>query len=247
MSSTSFLDLTNKLLIMLNEVEIEQDEFATVRGKAKAAKEAIRYAVKDINSQQHHWPFNAAEHTVTLSVGVEEYAWPDNFKIADWNSFQIQKDDTLNVETTTLAVINRDEWYKYLRDKDYDSETDGIGLPKFCFEAHGRGFGVSPSPDEAYTLKFRYYLFPTELDLYSDTSRIPTEWDHVIVQGGMYYMYLFDDNDERAAVTESKFRAGLAKMRSILVNKYITVTDTVINHGGGYNRSNAYYKDPRYL
>ena len=245
MASTSFLELTNKLLRMLNEVEIEESQFNDVRGKPAAAKDAIRYAVNDINSQQHHWPFNAAEHTITLTIGQEEYPWPENFKVADWNSFQIQKDDTLNITNSNLRAITKDEWYKYFRDVDYDSETDGRSIPQFVFEAHGRGFGVSPSPDEEYSLKYRYYLFPTELSLSTDTSRIPTEWDHVIVQGGMYYMYMYDDNDERAAVTNKKFLTSLAKMRSILVNNYLYMVDTRVNFGGGWNRS-VNYKDSRY-
>jgi len=246
MANTSFLELTNKLLRMLNEVEIQSSEFATVRGKPAAAKDAVRYAIKDINSQQHHWPFNAAEHEIVLTVGQEEYPWPENFKVPDWNSFQIQKDDTLNIQSSTLRPITRDEWYKHFRDGDYDAETDGTEMPKFVFEAHGRGFGLSPSPDQAYTLKYRYYLFPTEMELSTDTCRIPTEWDHVIVQGGMYYMFMYDDNDERAAVTNKKFLTSLAKMRSILINNYLYMADTRVNFGGGLTNS-PNYRDPRYV
>ena len=118
-------------------------------------KDAVKAAVAKINQAEFEWPFNAAEETDTLVVGQEEYSWPSFYKIADWNSFQIQEDTAQGVSFTTLKHIDRDEWYKKHRDNDYSSGADGISVPRFVFPSHGNGYGVSPSPDKAYTLKIQ--------------------------------------------------------------------------------------------
>ena len=61
------------------------------------------------------------------------------------------------------------------------------------FPSSGNGYGVSPSPDKTYTIKFRYYQTHTDLNLFSDQTLVPTSHDAVIVDGALFYMYLFKD------------------------------------------------------
>ena len=121
---STYMGLTNRLLRRLNEVEITESDFLSARGLQATAKDCILDTVREINTVRIDWPFNAVEHTQTLEVGVEEYAWPLAFIAADWNSFQIQKDDTLNITHKRLTPVSREEWYEKRRDIDYDSETD---------------------------------------------------------------------------------------------------------------------------
>ena len=215
---TTFLNLTNSLLRRLNEVEIAEAEFSGVRGVQSLSKDAVQNSINKINQAEYKWPFNAAEHTQVLAVGQEEYSWPSSFKVADWNTFQLQKDDTLNTNHMTLQTISRYAW-----------------------PGHGNGYGVSPSPDKAYTLKFRYYLQPTALSNFSDTSRIPDTYDHVILDGALYYMYMFRDNPEQAGVTSQLFLQGIKEMQGILINKYQSVRDTRIQRQRGLRTSFSNY------
>ena len=223
---STFLELTNKVLRRLNEVEITQTEFASVRGVQALAKDAVRNAVAKINQAESNWPFNAAEHERVLVVGQEEYAWPPFFKSADWTSFQIQKDEPLNVDYRRLDFISTDQWYINHRDNDFNSELDGRGVPSLVFPSHGAGYGVSPSPDKPYRLRFRYYLSGVDLQAFNDTSRIPEIYDHVIVEGALYYMYMFKDNPESTQIAVLSFQQGIAEMRSILINRYNRMYDT---------------------
>ncbi len=225
---STYIDLCNKVLRRLNEVEIAQDDFANVRGVQALTKDSVKAAVAKINQAEFEWPFNAAEHTETLVVGQEEYTWPTYYKIADWNTFQILKNDSQNTGHKTLTHIDRDEWYKNHRDADYDAGSAGRGVPDFVFPSHGNGFGVTPSPDKAYQLRFRYYLNYSDLTNFNDVTRIPESFDTVIIDGALYHLYMFKDNLESAQAAFIAFEKGIKDLQTLFINSYDYVRDTRI-------------------
>ena len=227
--ASTFLELTNRLLRKLNEVEIAEADFANTRGVQSLAKDAIVDAISQINQAEFEWPFNAAQHTQLLDVGREEYSWPQFFKVVDWNSFQIQQNPALGIEHRILNFISRDEYYKNYKNTDDGSTTIGISCPSLVSSAHGNGYIVSPSPDKEYSLQFRYYLNNVGLVSHGDQTRIPSTYDNVIIDGALYYMYMFRDNPESAGVTIQVFQQAIKNMQSILINKYSRVYDTRMN------------------
>jgi len=216
------------VLRRINEVEIAQADFGTVRGVQALVKDAVRAAIAKINQAEFEWPFNASEHTQVLSAGRTEYDWPDYFKIADFNSFQIQKDDSLATGYKTLSAIERDDWYREYRDTDYEAGSAGRGIPDFVFPSHGTGFGVTPSPDKAYSVRFRYYLNYADLTAYDDVTRIPESFDTVIVDGALYHLYMFKDNLDAANAAFIAFQSGLKDLQTLYINSYQSVRDTRI-------------------
>lgn len=225
---STYIDLCNKVLRRLNEVEIAVGDFPTVRGVQALVKDAVRSSIAKINQAEFEWPFNAAEHTETLVAGQTEYVWPSYFKVSDWNTFQIQKDDSLGVSYKTLSLINRDEWYAQHRDADYEAGSAGRKVPDFVFPSHGNGFGVSPSPDAAYKVRFRYYLNYSDLTNYNDVTRIPESFDTVIVDGALYHLNLFKDNLESAQAAFAAFEAGIKDLQTLYINSYEYIRDTRI-------------------
>lgn len=225
---STYIDLCNKVLRRLNEVEIAVGDFPTVRGVQALVKDAVRSSIAKINQAEFEWPFNAAEHTETLVAGQTEYVWPSYFKVSDWNTFQIQKDDSLGVSYKTLSLINRDEWYAQHRDDDYEAGSAGRKVPDFVFPSHGNGFGVSPSPDAAYKVRFRYYLNYSDLTNYNDVTRIPESFDTVIVDGALYHLNLFKDNLESAQAAFAAFEAGIKDLQTLYINNYEYIRDTRI-------------------
>jgi hypothetical protein len=216
------------VLRRINEVEIAQADFGTVRGVQALVKDAVRAAIAKINQAEFEWPFNASEHTQVLTAGRTEYDWPDYFKIADFNSFQIQKDDSLATGYKTLSAIERDDWYRDYRDTDYEAGSAGRGVPDFVFPSHGTGFGVTPSPDKAYSVRFRYYLNYADLTAYDDVTRIPESFDTVIVDGALYHLYMFKDNLDAANAAFIAFQSGLKDLQTLYINSYQSVRDTRI-------------------
>jgi hypothetical protein len=223
---TTYIDLCNQVLRRLNEVEIAVGDFPTVRGVQALVKDAVKAAVAKINQAEFEWPFNAAEHTQTLVAGQTEYTWPDYFKVSDWNSFQIQKDESLNVGYQVLKSIDRDEWYKSYRDADYEAGSAGRGIPNYVFQGHGNGFGVTPSPDAAYRVRFRYYLNYSDLQNYNDVTRIPESFDTVIVDGALYHLYMFKDNIESAQAAFMAFEKGIKDLQTLYINNYEYIRDS---------------------
>lgn len=217
MASTTFLNLTNQLLRRINEVEIAQADFASVRGVQAVAKDAINSSINEINMQEFEWPFNAVSTSQVLVAGTEEYSFPAALKSVDWDSFHLVADDTLGTNGAHLVRISKDTRYKYLKNDDDNAGADGTDAPVFVY-ATPTGFGVSPSPDEAYTITYNYFAKPTQLSAYDSTSAIDTVYDETIFQGALYHFYMFRDNTDQADRAQQRFRQLINRMRTILIN-----------------------------
>lgn len=232
---TTYLDLTNRLLRRINEVEITDSQFSSVRGLQAAAKDAILDAVREINNRKNYWIFNAESGSQLLTVGQEEYTWPADFASVDWNSFYIEKDDTIGNNTLPLIPINRTEWYSKYRPLDFDTGSTGRSTPTYVFaSASGGGWGISPSPLEANTVKFRYYKIPTDLSASTDVCNIPSRFDYVIIAGGLYHLNLFKDNAESTMISEKTFYRGIADMVRQVISWPVKADDTRIQTTWGY-------------
>ena len=226
---STYISLCNQVARRLNEVEIVDSDFASATGVQSVIKDAVKAAVAKINQMEFEWPFNAAEETDTLIVGQEEYIWPTFYKIADWNSFQIQADATLGAGFTTLKFIERDEYYSKYRDIDATAGSAGTSLPRFIFPSHGNGYGVSPSPNKAYTLKFRYFLNFSDSTNFDDVTRIPESYDTVLIDGALYHMYVFKSNMEAAQAAFAAYEQGVKNLQSLYINNYSSIRDTRIS------------------
>lgn len=226
---STYLDLTNQLLRRLNEVEIAQADFPSVRGVQATAKDAVKNAIAKINQAEYEWPFNAVQHTQLLVVGQEEYSWPQYLKVADFNSFQLQPNSSLGVQATQLKFIDRDTYYRNFKDLDDNAGATGRAIPTTVAEGFGNGYAVTPSPDQAYTIKFRYYQTHNDLVAYGDLTRVPDTYDNVIIEGALMQMYMFRDNMEAAGISAQLFQQGVKEMQGILMNKYEAIRDTRIS------------------
>jgi hypothetical protein len=208
---TTYISLCNQVLRRLNEVEIADADFASVRGVHALVKDAIKSAVAQINQAEFGWPFNAASHTQVLTAGTSEYSWPTFYKIADFNSFQIVENATLGSSYRILEYMDRDEWYQDHRDTDFSAGSAGRTIPTHIFNAHGNGFGVTPSPNKAYSVTFKYFLN------YSD------------IVGALYHMYMFKDNLEAAQSSYEIYLQGIKNLQSLYINNYEYIRDTRIS------------------
>tara|TARA_R110001592_G_scaffold158685_1_gene389867 strand:- start:717 stop:1406 length:690 start_codon:yes stop_codon:yes gene_type:complete len=227
--ASSYISLCNQVLRRLNEVEIVEGDFLSTTGMQSLVKDAVKSSVAKINQSEFTWPFNAAEETDTLVVGQSEYSWPSFFKVADYNTFQIQADTSLGVSFNTLRFLERDEWYSKYKDIDDQAGSAGISAPIYIFPGHGNGYGVSPSPNKTYSLKFRYYLNFSDITAATDVTRIPESYDTVIIDGAVYFLYMFKDNLEASQATYLAFEQGIKDLQSLYINNYQAVRDTRVS------------------
>lgn len=217
MGTKTFLQYANDLLVPFGETQIASSDWASLTGPQLAAKKAVIWAVDEIMSRERKWPFNRQEGEQVLTIGTVEYAWPSGYREVDMKSFYIEKDDSLNINTTKLTSIDQEEWYRHHRETDLDNTTAGRRIPDYVFRTSGK-FGVTPSPDKAYTVKFTYFSIPTRMSAYDDTTTIPDEYEHVVISHAQVWMNFFYENDEQMNLARERAKEYLKDMRSILIN-----------------------------
>ena len=242
--ATTYLELTNKLLRRLNEVTLTETTFPSARNIQASAKDFIVDAVDEIQAREHEWPFNSGTGSQLLTVGQKLYNFDPGTTTVDWESFRIQKDDTLSVNTTPLRFINQDTWYKLQRRFDDNSDPDGLRVPNFVFATNSGGFGVTPSPNQAYTVLYNRFIEPARMEEFDDTTTIPSRFDYVIINFALKHFNMHKDNAEQSQLSDQLAERSLSQMRTMMMNKQDKMEDTRSNYGG-LRWAGEYYIDDR--
>jgi hypothetical protein len=213
------MSLCNKVLRQLNEVELQQANFSSSGGFHASVRDAVNYAIKDINQSEHQWPFNHKSTTQVLTDGTQKYALPSDYKVIDWNTFYLEPDNNLNVKGRPLHLFQYDFWHLNLRASDEDRK----GEPEGVVFTQNDNFIVTPTPDKAYTISYEYWGNGSELVNHDDVPNIPQRFSNAIVEGALMWAYRFRDNYEQAETMEDQFGKTIAEMRTLLINKYTRV------------------------
>ena len=119
------------------------------------------------------------------------------------------------------------------------AQFDNGAVPRFIVRTLDNNFLLFPFPNRAYTLKFDYFAFPTDLSAHSDTTTIPARFDPVIIDGATAYVYQYRGETTQYQLNFSRFEQGIKNMQSLLVNKYEYVRSTMIQQPSGYFSSGA--------
>lgn len=230
----NFLGLVNDINRRLNEVELTSNNFLNAKGFYGQAKEAVNSAIQDINQLQHEWAWNHVTQEETLTDGVTRYPFPNDAKVIDFDSFRIKHSSTLNNQTQRLKIISYEEYLDKFVDQEYNPDTSLLDTPAYVFRAPGLEFGVVPAPKEDYELIYEYYRNTIDLVNPSDVPSVPEMYRNVIVDGSMYYAYMFRGNTQDATVAKAKFEQGLKAMRIMLINRYDYVRSTALQQNSRY-------------
>lgn len=227
--SSTFISLVNKALKRLNEVEISNDtQFLTVTGFHSHAKDAVNSAIRDINSEQVQWPFNHVTRRQVLEKGRVFYTFPVDTKIVDFDTFRIVRDDVLKVRGQWLRPISYEDYIRHHRDWDEALDDQDFNIPRYVYRTQDNNWGVSPPPDAPYTVQYEYFRQPTTMIAATDTTTLPEQYESIILDGAMYYLYMFRENAVAAEQARQKFKEGVKQMRTVLINRDINVTSTYI-------------------
>ena len=216
----NYLDLTNEVNRRLNEVELTSANFANAAGFYGQVKDSVNSSIRDINHIHYEWPFNHVLAEEVLSSGITRYAFPSDANTIDFDTFRIKADATLGNQTKKLAVTSYEDYLTNAVDQEYSTDTSKLAVPTKVFHCPSLEYGVSPAPDQAYTVFYEYYRIPVDLESYTDVPSIPERFRHVIVDGAMFYAYMFRGNEQSANIAKGKFEEGVKRMRTMLVNRY---------------------------
>ena len=216
-----FLGLTNDICRRLNETELTSAQFPTAVGVYSQLKDSVNAAIRDINQSHFTWPFNHNYDQITLTAGQMRYPLPTNTKYTDFDTVRLERDLTLGVTARRLTQLSYDEYVNRYIDQEYITNVAEGTSPEYVVRSQDGDIIVAPMPDKAYSIKYEYYMYPADLVNDTDVPTIPYRYRHVIVDGGMYYAYMFRDNIESARTAFQKFEAGMKRMRTQSINENV--------------------------
>lgn len=232
--SYDFLGLVNDINKRVNETELSTSNFASANGFYALAKDCVNSAIRDINQNEFSWPFNYVEQEDTLIAGQMRYPIPFDAKWVDYNTFRIKRNDTFGNRTQKLHPIDY-EWYLQNElDDEYNINSAIRGLPVSVARAPAGEFIVHPAPDRAYDLVYEYYVTPVDLVNATDVPTIPHQFRHVIIDGAMFYVYSFRNDESGRDTTYEKFTIGIKNMRKAYINRFEYVRDTRVDRSSFY-------------
>ena len=303
----SFLTLTNKVLVKLNEVELTSSNFTSARGVQVQAQNAVNEAIRYINQREFNYPFNHSTQSETLVPGTVRYSIPTTAKTVDYNTFRIVKDTDTNTSGGRLRKLDYNEYINaYITQEDEittttlnGSHSDSVttltltsttgfdstgkvyigseiitytgilgndltgctrGAESTTASAHASGVQVAqfdsgsapiyvvrtldnnyllyPYPEKAYTLKYDFFTFPSDMSAHSDTTTIPDRFSPVIVDGAVSYVYQYRGETQQYGIAFARFEQGIKNMQTLLVNKFEYVRSTYIPYTGNTTGSN---------
>jgi hypothetical protein len=225
----TFINLTNELLRRLNEVQITESEFTSVKNVQALAKDAINSATRQMLQDAQEWPFLLTTTTQTLAAGTGTYDFPADYSKADWDTFYIRQLTSENNTPKKLRLTTFDQYISYYKPLEDLGGESSRSDPDLVYMTLEEKFGVHPIPDAAYVIEYRYFKFPADLTESSDVSVVPDRFKHVLIDGAMMYMMLFRSNEQSAAMHSQKFEQGIDMMRRLLLDYPVNVISTMIN------------------
>lgn len=222
-----FLSLTNTVLRRFNEVELTSATFGAAKGFHAQVKDAVNYAIRDINASGVEWPFNWTTLDTVLTLNTNRYAYPVTAKTVDLESFRLMRDPDNGLDATQhLRPISYDEWRQRHADEESAASTSS-STPFRVLLTKNQEWIVSPPPDKAYTVRFEYYAQPTDLVAATDETNIPVPYRFVIVDGACIHCNLFRTDMEATSALSKLYERGLKDMRKNLINRDDYVRSTV--------------------
>lgn len=233
-----YVNLVNEVLRRMNEVELDigGDGFSDVRNLQALAKDAVNSSVREILQISQEWPFTLNTYTQALTAGVGVYDFPADFSKADWDTFYIKKLVSKDNSPMRLPVVTFNDYIRNFRGQEDSSGVSGYSIPSTVYKTQDTKFGVTPLPDDAYEVEYRYWSYPNDMTLYNDVCIIPDRFKTVLVDGAAMYLMRFRANEQGGAIHQQKFEDGIKNMRRLLLDSPSYVSSTIIA-GRSFNKN----------
>lgn len=225
----NYVELVNQALRRVNEVELDigGDGFSDARNLQGLAKDAVNSSIREILQHAQEWPFTLKTYTQTLTAGTGEYDFASDASKVDWDTFYLKRLSSKSNSPAKLPVITYEDYLRYYRANEDVGGTDARTTPAMVYQTEDLKFGVTPLPDDAYEIEYRYWSYPSDLSAYDDISIIPDRYNTVVTDGAVMYLLRFRANEQGAALHQQKFEKGMDDMRRLLLKSPLYLTSTV--------------------
>jgi|TARA_R110002020_G_scaffold24432_2_gene80515 hypothetical protein len=236
----NYLNLCNRVLHALNEVELTSSNFANSKGIQTAVKEFINRSVNDIYTSELEWPFLHTDGTITTVAGTAEYSLVSGYKSVDVDTVYLIEAST---DVKILSYIPYNQFTNQFRERDLDpTTTDNRAKPEYFYLTQDDKLGLTPIPDKEYTVYYEYWATHTDLDASTDEPAVPARYQDTIVTRAEYYVHQLRSNIDAASMKHKEYEKKIERMRVDLINKPDYMKSTAITSG---IRSNT--RHPKYF
>lgn len=226
----NYVTLVNQALRRVNEVQLDigGDGFSDARNLQGLAKDAINSSIRELLQFTQEWPFTFTTYTQALTAGTGIYALASDASKVDWDTFYIKRLSSKSNTPEKLPVITYEDYLRYHRTNEDVGGAGAYSVPTKIYQTEDLKFGVTPLPDDAYEIEYRYWSYPDDMTQYDDVCIIPDRFNTVIVDGAVMYLMRFRANEQSAALHQQKFEQGMDNMRRLLLDSPLYLTSTVI-------------------
>jgi len=167
--------------------------------------------VEDIGDFKYvNFTFTATGTTtyISFSQAVDTQVDIDNVAVAE--DFHPKK----------LKYLSYEEFQETLKERDRNIDISRLAEPMYVYRTQDEKFGLSPVPDKSsYTIGYEYWKTTTVLSSDTDTSDIPTRYEHAVIAKARYYAAVLRSDTATAQASLTEFADHMKKMRIELVNK----------------------------
>ena len=212
----------------MGEVTLDSTEFDGARNIQALAKNAVNSSIRELMHGAQEWPFALTTNTQTLTVGTGQYSFPSNTSVVDWESFYLKKLTAADNDPTRLSVLTYTDYLDNHRPREDMNGTGGYGPAIAVYQTQESKFGVTPIPDQAYQIEYKYWSFPVDLSSSTDVCIVPDRFTSVLLDGAMFYMLMFRSNEQGATMYKEKFDTGVRTMRRLLLDEPMYMRSTII-------------------
>lgn len=210
----NYLQLTNAVLREINEVEVTS--ISSTRGIQTSVKDFINKAQRDIINSEVEWPFTVVNQSFSTVAGTAEYSREADAKTVDFDSFTVQKSGEAERK---LRYLSFNEYLDAKNEADTNPDTSARAVPEFVYQTPDNKIGLSPVPDDAYTVRYYYYQTSTDMSDATDTPVIPERFHDVIVNRARYYAHMLRSDVQFSQLAMRDYTDGLSRMRVELINR----------------------------
>ena len=112
------------------------------------------------------------------------------------------------------------------------AQFENGGVPQYVARTPDNNFLLYPFPTKAFSLKYDFFSFPTDMSASTDTTTVPDRFAAVIIDGATAFVYQYRGETTQYQLNMDRFEQGIKNMQTLLVNRFEYIRSTFIPKTG---------------
>ena len=112
------------------------------------------------------------------------------------------------------------------------AQFENGGVPQYVARTPDNNFLLYPFPTKAFSLKYDFFSFPTDMSASTDTTTVPDRFAAVVIDGATAFVYQYRGETTQYQLNMDRFEQGIKNMQTLLVNRFEYIRSTFIPKTG---------------